>query len=131
MKVRFGIALIGLMVGASAHAHCNHISAGSIVEIMTGPVCQTQEDIHRYIALYDGDVQTTIAAMNAEIDDPHACGMATVEYLQGPQTGTGWNHDTVFKIFRILVVAVDTEAGMRPTQPTPYFTVFGVREFAI
>jgi hypothetical protein len=131
MKSGFGIALIALMMGDSAQVENSHTSISPIVEIMTGPVCQTQEDVQRYIALYDGAVQTTIAALNAETDDPHSCIMATVEYLRGPQNGTGWNHDTAFEIYRILVVGVDMQAGMRLAHPAPYFTAFGVREFAI
>jgi hypothetical protein len=65
------------------------------------------------------------------VDNPHACGIATVAYLRGPQIGNGWGHDTAFEIVRILVVGVDTKEGIRTVRPAAFFTVFGVREFAV
>jgi hypothetical protein len=86
MKLRFGCALLSLLLCASAQAQNNQKRDNQAVEVVTGPICQTQEDVQLYIALYDGDAQTTIAALNAEADDPHVCGIATVVYLRGPQT---------------------------------------------
>jgi hypothetical protein len=54
-----------------------------------------------------------------------------VAYLRGPQTGIGRGHDTALEIVRILVVGVDIEQGIRTVRPAAYFTVFGVREFAV
>jgi hypothetical protein len=129
MKLRFGFALLSVLLCASAHAQNNQ--ASQAVEVVTGPVCETQEDVQRYIARYDGDAQATVEALNAEVDNPHACGIATVAYLRGPQIGNGWGHDTAFEIVRILVVGVDTKEGIRTVRPAAFFTVFGVREFAV
>lgn len=135
MKIKLALALLPLVLCAPAQAQENKSAdqnaTSRSVEIVTGPVCDTQEEVQRYIALYDGDAEATVTALNAEAHDPHACGVATVAYLRGPQTGAGWKHDTGFDIVRILVVGVDTKNGIQAVSPAAYFTVFSVREPAI
>src|SRR5579871_6805972 len=130
MRIKLALALLPLVLCAPAQAEENTAISQS-VDIVTGPVCDTQEEVQRYIALYDGDAEATVAALNAEAHDPHACGVATVAYLRGPRTGVGWKHDTGFDIVRILVVGVDTKRGIQAVTPAAYFTVFSVREPAI
>jgi hypothetical protein len=130
MRIKLAFALLSLVLCAPAQAQ-EATAISQSVEIVTGPVCDTQEEVQRYIALYDGDAEATVTALNAEAHDPHACGMATVAYLRGPQTGAGWKHDTGFEIVRILVVGVDTKGGIRAVSPAAYFTVFSVREPAV
>ena len=44
------------------------------------------------------------------------------------QTNSG---DNAFEIVRILVVGVETEGGIRPVRPAAYFSLFGVKEYAV
>jgi hypothetical protein len=129
MKLALGVAVLSLLLCASVRAQVN--GSDQIVEVATVPICQTEEDVQRYIAIYDGDQDATIANLNADITDPHACRIATVAYLRGPQTGAGWKHDTALAITRILVVGIETERRIHSVRPAVYFAVFSIRELAV
>jgi hypothetical protein len=132
MKVRLGLGLL-LAVCASAHAGSSQSADRPQfnVEVFTGPLCDTEEQVRRYIALYDGDAKRTIGTVNAEAHDPQACGIGNVAFVGGARIGSGHGHDIGFQIVRILVIGVSTANGIRPVKPAPYITVFGVREVAV
>jgi hypothetical protein len=49
------------------------------VEVASGPICDTQEQVEQFVALYDGDAQSTAEKVNAAEHNPTACvisGMA-------------------------------------------------------
>jgi len=132
MKLTSGLALLSLLVCGAAYAQGGQSQTEDVaVEIATVPVCDTQEQVQRYIALYNGDSESAISAVNAEVSDPAACGMASVAYVRGPQIGTRHGRDMAFDIVRILVVGVSTPNGIRAVKPAAYFTVFGVRELDV
>jgi hypothetical protein len=54
-----------------------------------------------------------------------------VAYLRGPQVGVTRNRDSAFEIVRILVVGIDTTAGIQAVRPAAYFSLFGVKEYAV
>jgi hypothetical protein len=97
----------------------------------TALLCDSQKQVERYVALFKGEEQATIEAVNSEEKDPNACGLASVAYVRGPELGTARNKDSAFQIVRILVIGVDTPQGVRPVTPTPYFTAFGVVEYDV
>ena len=121
MKLALQLALAFLLFSLSARAQ--------EFEQGTGAVCDTQKQMERYVALFDGDAEAAIDAVNAEEHDPTACALATVTYLRGPQLETVRTKDTAFEIVRILVVGVSTPQGVRPVKPAAFFTVFGVLEY--
>jgi hypothetical protein len=41
------------------------------------------------------------------------------------------NGDNAFEIVRILVVGIDTAAGIQAVRPAAYFSLFGVKEYAV
>ena len=47
------------------------------VEVGTNLICDTQEQVERFVALYDGNAQAAISAVNAAEHNPTACGMGT------------------------------------------------------
>src|ERR1700688_3978842 len=97
----------------------------------TALLCDSQKQVERYVALFKGQEQSTVDAVNTEEKDPTACGLATVAYVRGPELGTARNRESAFQIMRILVVAVEMPDGLRPVQPAPYFTVFEVLEYDV
>jgi len=121
VKLALQLALAFLLFSLSARAQ--------EFEQGTGAVCDTQKQMERYVALFDGDAEAAIDAVNAEEHDPTACALATVTYLRGPQLETVRTKDTAFEIVRILVVGVSTPQGVRPVKPAAFFTVFGVLEY--
>jgi hypothetical protein len=97
----------------------------------TAILCDSQKQVERYVALFKGEEQSTVDAVNFEEKNPTACGVATVAFLRGPELGTARNKESAFQIVRILVVGVDTSDGIRPVRPTPYFTAFEVVEYDV
>jgi hypothetical protein len=100
-------------------------------EVGTSLVCDTQSEAERFVALYSGHAQATIDAVNTEESNPAACALVNIAYLRGSQMGIARNGDKVFEIVRILVVAIDSAGGLRPVKPSAYFSLFGVKEYAV
>jgi len=100
-------------------------------EVGTNLVCDTQSQVERLVALFSGDAQTAIDAVNAEEHDPTACALVNVAYLRGSRIAVARNGDNAFEIVRILVVGIDTAAGVQAVRPAAYFSLFGVKEYAV
>ena len=101
------------------------------VEVGTGLVCDTREQVERFVALYDGDPQSTANSVNAAENNPTACGVTTMAYVRGRQLATARNKDTAFQIVPILVLGVVTEAGVESVTPAQFFSVFEIEEIGI
>jgi hypothetical protein len=100
-------------------------------EVGTSLVCDTQTQVERFVALFSGDAQAAIDAVNAEQHDPTACPLVNVAYLRGSNIGVARNGDNAFEIVRILVVGIDTAAGVQAVQPAAYFSLFGLKEYSV
>jgi hypothetical protein len=100
------------------------------VEVGTSLVCDTREQVERFIALYDGDAQSAIDRVNAE-HDPTACGVSSMAYVRGPQLATARNKDATFEIAQILVLGIVTESGVKPVTPASFFSLFEVEELRV
>ena len=112
-----------LLLGVSAQAQ--------EVEVGTSLVCDTQEQVERFVALYDGDAQSAVNSVNAAEHNPTACAVSTMAFVRGRQLATARNKDTTFQIVSILVLGVVTGDGVESVTPAPYFSVFPVDEIAI
>jgi hypothetical protein len=100
------------------------------VEVGIGIVCDTQRQMERFVALFDGDTEAAVNAVNAEEDDPNACVFGTIAYVRGPDIATARTQHATFQIVRILIVGIFTEAGYRATVPAAFFSVEKVEERA-
>jgi hypothetical protein len=96
------------------------------VEVGTSLICDTQEQVERFVTLYDGDVRSTINSVNAAEHDPTACAVSTMAYVRGRQLAMTRNKDTAFQIVPILVLGVVTEKGVQSVKPASFFSVFEV-----
>jgi len=105
--------------------------AGVDYEAGTSLVCDTQAQVERFVKLFTGDAQAAIRVVNAEEQNPSACAIMNVAYLRGAQVGMARHGDSAFAIVRILVVGVETGSGIAPVRPAVYFSLFGVKEFAV
>jgi hypothetical protein len=101
------------------------------VEVGTNLICDTQKQVERFVALYDGDAQAAISAVNAAEHNPTACGVATAAFVRGPQLATARNKDTTFNIVQLLVVAVATETGVESVTPAAFFSLVPVEEMPV
>ena len=94
-------------------------------------VCDTQQQVERFVALYTGDAQAAIRFVNAEEKNPAACAIMNVAFLRGTQVGTARHGASAFGIIRILVVGIDNGNGVRPVRPAAHFSIFLVKEYAV
>ena len=70
MIYTLGIAVLSLLLCSPARAQK--------IEVGTGIFCDTQKQVERFVALFDGDARTAMNAVNAEENDPTACVMGTI-----------------------------------------------------
>ena len=101
------------------------------VEVASGPICDTQEQVEQFVALYDGDAQSTAEKVNAAEHNPTACVISGMAYVRGRKLATARTKDTTFQIVPILVLGVVSEEGVESVTPAPFFSVFEVEEIGI
>jgi hypothetical protein len=131
MKTTQYLTLLFLLVCAPVQAQDRHSMDDRDLEFGDVVVCDTQEQMERYVALYHGDKEAAVRAVNRAENDPTACGVASAAFVRGPQTATARAERMAFKIVRILVLGLDSDDGFRRVQPAPYFTAFGVTEYPV
>jgi hypothetical protein len=117
------LALPLLILGSSAQAQ--------EVEVGAALLCDTQQQVERYVSVYDGDALSTINSVNAAEHDQTACGMNNIVYVRGQRVAVARNKDKTFYIAPILVLGIVTEQGVRSMAPTRYFSGFEIQEIAI
>jgi hypothetical protein len=116
-------ALLAAPFSGSAHA--------SDYEVGTSLVCDTQEQVEHFVAQFTGDAQAAIKYVNDEQKNPTACAIMNVAYMRGTQVGMARHGEHAFEIVRILVVGVETENSIRAVRPAAYFSLFGIKEYAV
>jgi hypothetical protein len=120
LRVILPIVFLCAFLGAPA--------AAQDVQFGTGPICDTQKQTERVVALLDGGAETAIKVVNAEENDPTACVVATVAYLRGPQLATARGKAGSYQIVKILVIGLQTAQGVLMTEPAAYFTIVKLDE---
>ena len=100
-------------------------------EVGASLVCDTQGQVERFVAAFTGDAQAAIRVVNAEEGNPDACAIMNVAYMRGTQVGMARHGENAFEIVHILVVGVESGDGIRPVRPAAYFSLFGVKEYAV
>jgi hypothetical protein len=81
--------------------------------------------------LFAGDAQSATGTVNAEEHNPTACALANVAYVRSSRIEMVRQGNSAFEIVRILVVGIDTAAGIQAVRPAAYFSLFGVKEYAV
>jgi hypothetical protein len=100
-------------------------------EVGTSLVCDTQAQVERFVALFTGDAQAALRVVNSEEQNPSACLILNVAYMRSAPIRTARHGDSAFEIIRILVIGVETDNGILPVRPAVYFSLFGVKEYAV
>jgi hypothetical protein len=108
-----------------------HAADAADYEVASSLVCDTQDQVERFVALFAGDAQAAIRLVNAEQKNPTACAMMNIAFVRGNQLGTARHGDNAFHITHILVIGVENGNGIQPVQPAAYYSAFGVKEYAI
>jgi hypothetical protein len=116
------LAMLSSLLGAPARAQQVEVNIGQSL------ICDTQQQVERFLTVFDGNAEIAAATVNAEAKDPSACVIATVAYVVGPEVGTTRNRSGTFNIVRILVLGVVTEAGLQAVIPAPFYSITKVEE---
>ena len=123
MKPALYLALLSLISFSPVHAQ--------EYEHGTALLCDTQRQVERYVALFNGEEQSAINAVNTEEQNPTACALATVAFMRGQDLGMARTKENAFQIVRVLVVGVETSSGLRSVRPNAYFSAFKVIEYNV
>jgi hypothetical protein len=122
----FMFGAVAVALGAAAlPARAHEVETGKVM------VCDSQKQVERFVTLFNGDAQAAISAVNAEEQDPTACAVVDIAYVSGPELGIARSRTEAFQIVPIIVVGVNTPAGLRPTSPGAFFTLVKVKEYAV
>jgi hypothetical protein len=102
------------------------------LQVGTSLVCDTQQQVERFVSLYDGDALTAVGTVNAEEQDPNACVIVTMIYVPGAPIATTTSKDKMFHIVPVLVVGIVTpEGGVQAIAPAQFFSAEEVEGFGI
>lgn len=123
MKNALCITLLTLAIGLPAHAQ----------EFERGPllICDTQKQIERLGQIYEGKAPVALSTVNAEENNPNACGSADVAFVPGKVLGTVRSKSHTFHVIPIIVIGVNTPAGIQPVNSGVFFTLRLVKEYSI
>jgi hypothetical protein len=62
----------------------------------TALLCDTQRQVERYVALFNGEERSAINAVNSEEQNPTACALETVAFVRGWELGTARSKESAF-----------------------------------
>ena len=123
MKSALRYAMFPLLMCVPAHAY--EIESGAVI------ACDTQDQVERFVQLFDGNQQLAINAVNSEEHNPSACAVIDVAYVSGTALGVARNRWYAFEITPIVVVGTTTQHGYRQVKPARFFTPANLKEFAV
>jgi hypothetical protein len=123
MKSVLRLAMLSLLLCAPSHAY--DVEAGAVL------ICDTQEQVERFVQLFDGSQELAVDAVNSEESNPNACALVNARYVTGPQLVVARNKSHAFEITPVVIIGMATPNGYRPVKPTLFFSLVSLKEFAI
>jgi len=102
------------------------------IAVGRGIICDTQEQMERYVAVFKGNAKDALTTVNTEAKKEDACAAAAIAFLAGETATTARNNDgEAYKVLRILVLGVVTDMGLQQVAPFPQFTIMKIEEISI
>ena len=127
----FALPLLLLAGPAAAAEGSKPNQAAREAEIRTGLACDTQQQVERFISLYDGDTHDAVKKVNDAEGDPTACVVAQMAYVRGRPLAKARHNNTTFQIVPILVLGLVTDAGVESVAPSTLFSAIEIDEIEI
>jgi hypothetical protein len=93
------------------------------IEIGTGIFCDTQKQVERFVALFDGNAEAAINAVNVEEKRAGACVAGTIAFIRGSEIATARTWNMTFHIVQVTVVGILTKAGPQSAGPAATYSV--------
>ena len=101
------------------------------IQIGTTIICDTQQQMERFVVLFDGDFAAAMNKVNAEENNPTACIGATMAYVQGNELSKAKGTKGTYNILRVLVLGITTPMGFQAIQPAAFFSIVKSEEVEI
>ena len=120
-----GLAL-ALALALTAQAQEGQGQGQERVEIDTNLICDTPQQVERFVTLLDenkGSAEAAIDAVNEENKTQDACVIATAAYRRAGVAATIKNTEATFDVTRIVVIGVYTVNGLERSMPTEFFAL--------
>jgi len=127
MKSALSIAFLASVLAGPALAQ-QQPGPQQEVRVGTSVICDTQQQMERFVAVFDGNADAALATVNKEAGDPNACGVATMAYVVGGELGKARNKEGTFQIVKVVVVGLNTEAGFQAVAPSQFVSLLKVDE---
>jgi len=96
---------------------------GANIQVGTTIICDTQQQMERFVAVFDGDFAVAVNKVNAEENNPTACIGATMAYVQGHELSKAKSTRGTYHIVRVLVLGITTAQGFQRIQPAAFFSI--------
>ncbi len=94
------------------------------VQVGATVICDTQQQMERFVVVFDGDYASAMNRVNAEEKNPTACIGATMAYVQGGELSKAKSTTKgTYNIIRVLVIGITTPMGFQPIQPAAFFSI--------
>jgi hypothetical protein len=121
-EVRMKLLARGTMVALASFivssAYAQDVATGS------GLICDTREQIERYVAMYDGNPQRTIELVNEQSNSKSACGLAQIAYQRAEEIADIRVNHARGKIVQLTIVGINYSGIWQGTRPYTQFTIF-------
>jgi hypothetical protein len=123
------VAMWGLLFCFPVAAHA--VDAGRTapgpkldVEVGAGLICNSAEQVERYLALHiaDSAPEQAIKTVNDEVKDPNACALAAIAFVRGEQSKSVEAPGGIMKVTEVVIVALQTREGWQRVQPILQYT---------
>ena len=98
------------------------------IQIGRGLICDTKEQVERFVALFAGNSAEAISKVNAEANKDNACAVAAVAFIQGRKASTARSLEGTFLVVEITVVGIVGPFGVERLPPISQFTVILINE---
>ncbi len=122
------VLLFSLFLVTPAAAQ-QQLEADPRVQVGTTVICDTQQQMERFVVVFDGDYASAMNKVNAEENNPTACIGATMAYVQGNELSKAKSNTLgTYNIIRVLVLAITTPMGFQRIQPAAFFSIIKSEE---
>lgn len=94
------------------------------IQVGTTVICDTQQQMERFVVLFDGDFASAMSKVNLEENNPTACIGATMAYVQGDELSKAKSTTKgTYCIVRVLVLGITTPMGFQAIKPAAFFSI--------
>jgi hypothetical protein len=125
------VVLLGTAFVAGPAVAQQDIDQPDGLQLGSGIVCDTQAQMERFVSLIDEGADKAANAVNTEVEDPNACGYATMAFVRGAGMRTMLTKGGTYRIVELLVYGVKTSTGLQPVKPTSLYSLVRVADIEV